>query len=417
MKKYDKAIVVLSGARDGYQLPIALDEGNLLQNLVTDLYWPADRKWFFLFTQFKSMNNLIAARYRVDLDSRKVIISGFALFSTIVMTVFPKIKINRFKDKYLSKKSKDIAAQSDWPLFCYSYYAHVAFTFAADLPKYRFIFQLHPHPQTLRQIFLEEIERVPQAKSSLLMEHELSLTADEFDDLAEEPHLANGWVVASTYTAGTLAEHGIPQEQIHVVPYGVNSSAFPCRPREHRPSGPFTLIFVGSMIQRKGLSYLLDAMRALKDQDVRLILCGRGLIDQDLLAQYSDLQIEINIGLPREQLIQLLWQSDVFVFPSLAEGFAHVILEAMSCGLPIITTDHTCGPDVIDEGTHGFIVPIRDVKAITTKVEWGIEHRQELFDMGQAAAVRARSFTWERFRAGIRDAYIKMIDAVNLGDE
>jgi len=101
----------------------------------------------------------------------------------------------------------------------------------------------------------------------------------------------------------------------------------------------------------------------------------------------------------------------LFVLPSLAEGFAHVILEAMSSGLPVLTTASTCAPDVLEDGVHGFIVPIRDARAIAEKITWGRSHRSDLYRMGLAAASRARTYTWERFRKGLVNAYARMVES------
>jgi glycosyltransferase involved in cell wall biosynthesis len=163
------------------------------------------------------------------------------------------------------------------------------------------------------------------------------------------------------------------------------------------------------LIQRKGLSYLLDAARMLGSSGVRFVLCGRGRVDEQLLAPYSDVNLEVKIGLSTPQLVEEIRRSDVFVLPSLAEGFSHAILESMSCGVPVITTNHTCAPDVMTDKVHGFIVPIRNSEAIAERLEWGIGRRAELAGMGQAAATRAQSFTWERFRSGVREAYGKMV--------
>src|SRR5207244_1480171 len=103
--------------------------------------------------------------------------------------------------------------------------------------------------------------------------------------------------------------------------------------------------------------------------------------------------------------------SDVLVLPSLAEGFGHVVLEAMSCGLPVITTRHTCGPDVLTDTLEGFLVPIRDPDAIGSRLSWGIDHREDLAAMGVAAARKARQFTWERFRARVASAYLGLRSA------
>ena len=192
------------------------------------------------------------------------------------------------------------------------------------------------------------------------------------------------------------------------MPYGVDTSAFTKRTNHPNFSKQFRILFIGSLIQRKGLSYLLDAVKQLNGRNIEVVLCGRGTVDTNLIEHYKELNIEVKIGLPRDQLVDLIHGCDVFVLPSLIEGFAHVIVEAMACGLPIITTENTCGPDVISEGEHGFIVPIRDATAIAQKLAWGIDNRDDLAAMGDAAARQAQLFTWERFRAGVRDAYQQM---------
>jgi glycosyltransferase involved in cell wall biosynthesis len=168
------------------------------------------------------------------------------------------------------------------------------------------------------------------------------------------------------------------------------------------------------MIQRKGLSYLLEAVKILRSRHIQLILCGRGVIDEKLLAQYAELPLSVRINLDRDELVKEIQASDVFVLPSLTEGFGHVILEAMACGVPVITTAHTCAPDVMREGEHGFIVPVRDAEALANRLGWAIEHRNELASMGNAAAKQARTFSWERFRMGVRSAYERMITSVCL---
>ena len=89
---------------------------------------------------------------------------------------------------------------------------------------------------------------------------------------------------------------------------------------------------------------------------------------------------------------------DVFVFPSLFEGFGLVILEAMSQGLPVITTPHTAGLDVIADGEDGFIVPIRSADAITEKLELLAHDRRLLLAMSQAAQRKAAQYSWESYQ-------------------
>ncbi|HEX5732542.1 MAG TPA: glycosyltransferase family 4 protein [Blastocatellia bacterium] len=410
IEPHPKAVVVLAGGRDSYQLPLALDEGGLLDTLVTDLYWPADKRWFSALSSSLVPRKILSARYCSKLDGSRVLLSKRALVASTLSHIAPRLNLNRYKDRAVSKRGGRVALRHHAALFCCNYYASEAFKHK-DALKYRFLFQLQADFQATRRILLEEIERTPIAKASLSATYELSLSDKELEELCNEPSLANGWVTTSSFAARTLAERGLPAEQIHVVPYGVDTDTFAERARPPDSKEPFKIIYVGSLIQRKGLSYLLDAMRMVKSRNVRLTLCTRGLIDEQLLAEYADLDIEIKIGLSGRSLANELHTSDVFVFPSLAEGFALVILETMSCGVPVITTSHTCAPDVMVDGEHGFIVPIRDAEAIAEKLTWGIEHRADLAAMGEAAAARARHFTWERFREGIRAAYAEMIDS------
>lgn len=402
-----QAVVVLAAARDNYQLPLALHEEGLLGTLVTDLYWPEDKRWFSMLSGSLIPRRIRSARYCSGLESSRVVLSKRALTASLISYAASNSKLHRYKDKALSKLGGRIAQRDDAALFCCNYYASEAFK-RTDSLRHRFLFQLQADLLTTRQILREEIERTPAARNSLAATYELSLSDKEFEELSNEPSLANGWVATSTFSALTLAQRGIPADKIHVVPYGVDGKTFRKRVRPPDAKDPFKVVFVGSLIQPKGLSYLLEAVRLLKTKNVRLMLCTRGFVDEQLLSQYSDLKIEIKTGRSGHELAREIETSDVFVFPSLAEGFALVVLETMSCGVPVVTTSHTCGPDVITDRQHGFIVPIRDSEAIAEKLAWGIEHRADLAAMGEAAAERARQFTWERFRAGVREAYRQM---------
>lgn len=388
MSSLPKAVVAFAGARDGYQLPLALQEEALLEKFVTDGYglWKGAGK----------------------IDQQKVVLSMAGMLANVGGRLVAHPQWTIFKDRMLSKTAGTLAAKQSSALFLYSYYAFHAFQKPEQLP-YRFIFQVHPHPVTVRRLLEEELALVPAAQKSLLAEPDLGLPASRFTELATEPHLANGWVVASSYTAQSLQEQGIPADQIHVVPYGADTTIFSPRSYAPDPHQPLTILFLGSMVQRKGLYYLLEAVRQLKTKQLRLVLCGRGFRDEALLNNYADLPMQVRVGLSTAQLVQQIHQSDLMVFPSLVEGFAHVILETMACGVPVIATPHTCAPDLIEDGKEGYIVPIRDIMGIVQKLSWALDYRERLAEMGRLAAERAKQFTWERFRAGIRQAYHQMI--------
>ena len=403
-----KAVVTHAGRRDAYQLALALDEGNLLESLITDFYWNPT-----VYSALKTVlpRRGIPERICPGLNPRRVRPSPRAVLADVGAKIGGDKDSHRAKDTALGAAARRRAIATGSALFSYSYYASSAFRPADTELDYRFLFQLHPHPLSVRAILTEEMERTPAARASLMMESEISMPPEAFEALAREAELANGWAAASRYTARTLSDHGIPADKIHVVPYGVDLQSFSPRPQPPSERDPFTIVYVGSLIQRKGLSYLLDAVRALASKNIRLLLRGRGAVDRDLLKTYSDVDFDLKLGLPLPELVHDIQRSDVFVLPSLTEGFAQVILEAMACGVPVITTANTCAPDILTEGRHGFILPIRDAGAIEEKLVWGLEHRDALAEMGRQAAQQAGIFTLPRFRAGVRSAYGTMIES------
>jgi glycosyltransferase involved in cell wall biosynthesis len=394
--KEDKCVVVHAGARDHYQLALALAERQYLSQLVTELYCPDSLTGI--------LPGLAAKRYCKGLSSKLVSLSPTALWLTGKMAVQKSFAFNQQKDAALSERAYRLARKRQSHLFCYSYYAFQAFSHErAFSGQRRLLFQLHPHPASVRATLEAELERVPAARDSIQYENEFRYSQDYLAQLGAEAQLADRVLVASSYTKQTLVENGVAENRVQVVPYGIDSHAF--SKRNIAPTNKkLRVIFIGSMVQRKGLSYLLDAARTLSSS-VELVLCGRGFMDGALLDQYRDVDIVIKRNLSQQELTAQIHQADVFVLPTLSEGFAHVILEAMSCGLPVITTGNSCAPDVITDGKEGFIIPVKSSEALIAKLEWCVQHKNELFDMGQLAASRAALFTWQRFRKGIIDFY------------
>ncbi len=278
----------------------------------------------------------------------------------------------------------------------YAYEDGAAYTFREA--RRRGIATLYDLPigywRAARELLVEEGQREPRWASTLIGNDDSpAKTARKDEELA----LADRIYVASTFTLKTLSLATQVRAPITVIPYGAprRTTAAPQR-RRRAEGGPLRVIFVGSLGQRKGLSYLFDACR-LAGRSVELTVIGTkplepcAVLDEELKA------VRWIPSCPHQQVLEEMAAHDVFVFPSLFEGFGLVLLEAMAVGLPIITTPNTAGPDLITDGDEGFIVPIRSAEAIAEKLLFLHGDRGRAEHMGDRARARATAFTWEAY--------------------
>ena len=408
-----KAVTVFAGARDQYQVPIALAEEDMLEVLITDAYFPGDQFWFKNTVGAVIHEQALYKRFRAELKSQYVHLSKWALAATIVKKITPQINVNQYKNEVMGVAARQYAARKGSALLSYSNYAYEAFKLGPDQPQNRLLFSIQAHPTFFRRILQQEIELLPFTEAMIMQLYGNGLQQAIVQKRIQEIESATGWLVPSSFLATTLREADISPGRIRIVPYGVNHDIFVQQHTEETTDKEFTIIFAGHITQLKGITYLLDAVKAIRYPSVRVVLCTPSTIDWNILKLYNDLNIQVQIALPQSELARLFNQADLLVFPSLADGFGHVVLEAMSCGLPVITTHNTCGPDVLIDGEHGFIVPIRSHEAIAEKVSWALDNRSKLKAMGHAAAQQARQFTWKKFRQDIRLAYGQLLSSID----
>ena len=384
-------VVAFHGSRDNYQVPIALWESQRLEAFVTDWYSPLDRPWFRLISRLlpRRVRGLLERRYRPALPSTRVkSLVGKAVKQAVLRQASSAI------DNDIGRAAGRIAARTGAGILSYNYYAGAAFEAAGDRGHPRVIYQVHPHPGSLRRLFLEEMELVPECRESLSSEVEMHVDAAQLARLSEVQKLADGCMVASNYTRSTLIESGLEPSRIRVVTLGVDAKRFAVG----TPSPSFfRVLFVGQMVQRKGLKYLLQAWTSLALPNSELLIIGRGGKDKFLLGRYTgEYRIMTHVSEPK--LIEMYGASDVFCMPSIAEGFGQVYLEAMACGTPVIGTRNSGAPDIVTEGENGFVLEIRDVEGLKEKLLWCYENRPQLRQMRLAARAAAERLSWERYR-------------------
>lgn len=211
--------------------------------------------------------------------------------------------------------------------------------------------------------------------------------------------------VASAFTRESLEQIGIDCP-IVTTPYPFPVGAF--KAKATRPTGPFTVLAVGTHDLRKGTPYLLEAWRAAGLRDARLKLIGPMKLTPSFLAQYQGI-FEHVPALPKVLLEPEYQAADLLAFPTLGDGFGLVIQEAMCCATPVMTTRCGGGPECITSGTEGLLVKERSVEALVEALQWAAANREALHAMGRAARRRAEGYTSTEFASKLESGLSKVV--------
>jgi glycosyltransferase involved in cell wall biosynthesis len=160
--------------------------------------------------------------------------------------------------------------------------------------------------------------------------------------------LADAIVVGSEFARRAMLEMGAPAERTAVVPYPV-PEGFAVGPREPRPER-FTherklrVLFVGTLQLRKGIQYLYEAARELREEPVEFRVVGPSALSRQAMKELHR-YVTVVGALPRDEVSREYQRADLFVLPTLSEGSANVCHEALSVGLPVVTTPNAGLPD------------------------------------------------------------------------
>lgn len=252
------------------------------------------------------------------------------------------------------------------------------------------------HVKLAKQILSEEIVMHPEWMDSI---SNFNFPATFEKRLEEEPFIAHRVFAASDFTRDSLTAAGISSDKIRILPLGADLDRVRFAPRrKDLPNRPLRLLYAGTVTQRKGIKYLLEAMKTFSAKDVELHIIGGIFGSQETFKNYRD-QYFYHGTLPQQELLNCYTEYDALVLPTIFEGFALVIIEALAAGLPVIATPHCIAPDVVEEGKNGFIIPIRDISALSGAIQKMRNlSDDELEEMSNYARLSAQKFTWAQHR-------------------
>jgi glycosyltransferase involved in cell wall biosynthesis len=263
------------------------------------------------------------------------------------------------------------------------------------------------HPGDFHRAPDEECDRFNIKRS----ERSPLLPAALIHRMLREYEICDRIVVPSTVARDSFAKFGYGAKSVVIFP-GVDEEFFSpdSKPMQRTL---FRVCFTGRVELAKGAGYLLQAWKRLALPNAELVLAGEIRPEmKSLLQNYADSSVRTAGFLSASELLRHYRESDLFVFPSVNEGLAQVLLEAMASGLPVVASDLSGAADCVTEGMEGFITPARDVERIAEAILWCYQHREEARAMGQAARTRIESqFTLSHYNQRMITLYRSVVGA------
>jgi glycosyltransferase involved in cell wall biosynthesis len=264
--------------------------------------------------------------------------------------------------------------------------------------------QLSQHHAFFTPIVEEQLKLYPQLKSGvsdLLINKKAVIRNNRRD---EEIAIADLILCNSSFTKYTLIKAGIDEGRIEIIPLAFPKTIAKITEKDiHRP---IRFLYAGNQSIRKGTHLLFEAWRkcSFEENEAELWLVG-ATNPELLLGKSFPSNVIIKENIPHVELMKLYREIDVFVLPTLADGFGMVVTEAMSQGVPAIATEHSCGPDIIDHNLNGWVIPAGNIEALVETLKWVIENKNKLPEFSSEALKKASSWQWEDYRK----ALIKLI--------
>jgi glycosyltransferase involved in cell wall biosynthesis len=213
--------------------------------------------------------------------------------------------------------------------------------------------------------------------------------------------LAQRIYVLSSFARDSFLEEGISGEKLSMVPHGSRLDHF--RPSvdvvEARCSRvvsgqPLRVLFVGTLCFRKGMLDMASILRSPGSERFQFRFVGPVSKEARSLVKSLHPLAEFVPKQPQHDLPSSYAWGDLFVFPTIEDGFAVVLAQASAAGLPILTTPNCCGPDLIHEGQTGWVLPIRSPQAFAERLHWCDSHREELAGIVRRIYYQFQPRTW-----------------------
>jgi glycosyltransferase involved in cell wall biosynthesis len=417
--KTTKWICCQLGAREHYAIPRALFRIGMLGYLVTDAWFPPSS----LLAKVCGHTSKLGERFHPELRDGQVkaFNSSLIVFEMLArarsLSGWTRIiarnrwferKVVSFLRSQLRKgawlpRSFTLSTNDSQPiLLSYSYTALGPFRYAKAHGWKTLLVQIDPGPEEER-IVAEEAARVPRLAADWQ-----AAPPEYWAFWREECKLADRIVVNSEWSRDALVRGGVPADKISIIPLayeelGVGRLAEPRLQRNYpdrfTPERPMRVLFLGLINLRKGVARLLEAAQILRDEPVEFWMVGPvEIANASTITDAS--RVKWFGPVTRNQAAGFYRNADLFILPTLSDGFAITQLEAQAHGLPVIASKN-CGK-IVENGVNGIILDKPSAACIAAAVHDCIAGPDRLKKLASASRVRDK-FTIEELARQLRD--------------
>lgn len=406
-----KIVVAHPGKQHSYRLAEALNKACLLYQYITTVYDNGSSPWMRIIKKVISEKDLKRANSRssalIPQDKIKQFCELRGLFALGLLRIDKKRHIyNRYNDyvaRVFAKKVAHYAIENKVnAVICYDTSAQYCFDILkkkapniiriidnAAMNRYG-LFKLYQQIDAKYKI----LEDKTGFKNYLLEEKKAIKYRDE-------AFSADYHIVASSFSKYTLTSIGIGNDSVAVIPYGVDTSRIQQK-SDYSLTGKLKILYVGELSPQKGIYSLIKAIETV-NENVEFHVVGSGL---KMLSMENQNKLKNNCifhgYMLQEDLFKLYSMCDVFLFPSLGDGFGFVVIEAMSAGMPVICSTNSVGSDAIRNNENGFTFQAGDNNEMIKKILYFVENRFEVERMGRKSAELAKEYTWEAYDKAVQ---------------
>lgn len=411
MEREKNIIVAHPAQQHSYKTAIAIKEMNKLDKYVTTVYYKKNNFTYFL-CKFLKNDLLIRAKSRhceyLEDDEVMQFYELGGLFLLFLQRVDKRKvlynKFNHFINKKFEKKvAKYVLKKKSYALVMYDLYAFHSFK---ELKRrnsntIKILDMSAPYYKFMVDIFKQDSQRNNKYSDPLLVELNSKETSRTLEIAKMEIKLADFFLVASNFTKYSLLNNDIQDENIFKCIYGIKRKS-----KNYKEKiGPILeCIFVGRITFQKGAHYLFKTIDLINNEKCHFTFVGNINEECSFYLDYKD-KCTFTGHIPKSKMQFIYENSDILIFPSLADGFGFSVIEALASGVPVICSRNAGASDLIIDGYNGFLINPQSEFEILEKLQLLICDKKSLSQMKRNAIESAKNYSWDNYNNQVRTAF------------